>query len=471
MGVSNTFFLLLVHKERMETQCCYVCGKYFEDKVKLGLHLTPCYNEAVSVRKELWHPHPLDLVDEQRYTEYMKGRYQQREQQITAAEKKGISFVSADTFEAMRGTLGPTRHNQNRPSTRERMAQVVAPHVPVPAYDNPPPVVLPGLPPSPPQSHQQQVAQPVRVVASGVTMLRNELHSEIEQLKKLREEEQLHAEIRNQQFHQLLTDFNKLKQGELPEHPSAPHSGPPNVVHPSAPQAGSASQPAQPVRATVPANPHHHSPLHDAQRPDHTAVLPTSSFAFPVSAPRDGSSPSRVSSAAPYATDVATPHEVLEDGRIRCGTCGKFFGKKGFHVHSQRCYRGAEDFTYSRDARFERNHPASGQPVPQLQATRYAPQGGDGGGRGDDGAWTQFMITYPRPVIDESPKTAKERNQAADAAKQKAEMNKMIAREMSGAPAPVEEREPTVPCGKCGRYFYTSRVAKHEVNCVAKKKR
>jgi hypothetical protein len=129
--------------------------------------------------------------------------------------------------------------------------------------------------------------------------------------------------------------------------------------------------------------------------------------------------------------------------------------------------------TWSRDARFEKNHPAPNQPVPQLQATRYQEGGGGGGGGGSNGPtdWTQFMTTYPRPVIDEAPKTAKERNQAAEAAKQKAEMSRMIAREMSGAPAPAEEREATVACGKCGRFFYVSRVAKHEVNCVAKMKR
>jgi hypothetical protein len=424
----------------METQCCYVCGKYFEDKVKLGLHLTPCYNEAVSVRKELWHPHPLDLVDEQRYTEYMKGRFREREQQIEHAEKKGISLVTADNFEAMRGTLGPTRHNQNRPSTRERVAHVVPPIPASPVRTSTPQTA---------QLHQQQVAQPVRVVATGVTMLRNELHSEIQELKKLREEEIAQAAARSQQFNDLLSNFNALKVGDLRPQAQQQLGSQPLLVHTS-----SATE--------LDGNVHRYVPVGPAVPLPPVASRPTTQT--------DSVPAQRTATAPPYGVDD-TPCEVMEDGRIRCGTCGKFFGKKGFQVHSQRCYRGADDFTFSRDARFEKNHPEPGQPVPQLQAQRYASEGTVGGGGGREDPWTQFMITYPRPVIDEKPKTAKERIQAAEAAKQKAEMNKMVAREMSGAPTPPEEREATVPCGKCGRYFYASRVAKHEASCVAKLKR
>ncbi|CUG92247.1 Hypothetical protein, putative [Bodo saltans] len=456
----------------METQCCYVCNKYFEDKVKLGLHLTPCYNEAVSVRKELWHPHPLDLVDEQRYTEYMKGRHQHREQQIASAEKQGISFVTADTFEAMRGTLGPTRHQQNRPSTRERVAHVVPPSPSSPPRPPPQAPQHSAHPQAPPQaspqqyspqqysaqqSHQQQVAQPVRVVATGVTMLRNELHSEIEQLKRLRAEEEMQAAARNQQFSQLINNFNVLR-GEVP----APGQHAPVVQVPQpAPQQGVPQYYSSPS-----AQPHYEAQHQQQQFQSPAGVAVRQDVHHTTNAQQ------RPGSAAPYGTDDSSPFEVMEDGRIRCGTCGKFFGKKGFEVHSQRCYRGAEDFTWSRDARFEKNHPAPNQPVPQLHATRYQGEGGGGGGGGAvANDWTQFMTTYPRPVIDEAPKTAKERNQAADAAKQKAEMNKMIAREMSGAPAPAEEREATTACSKCGRFFYVSRVAKHEANCVAKMKR
>lgn len=412
-----------------ETQCCYVCGKYFDDKVKLGLHLTPCYNEAVGIRKELWHPHPLDLVDEQRYTEYMKGRMQHREQYIREAERQGISFVTADTFEAMRGTLGPVR--SARPASRESRQAQARPSMSPQVVRGQPQV---GLPLSPPHSqpshntsHQAQVAQPVRVVATGVTMLRNELADEIHKLRELREMEEAEAANRNQQFTQLLQQFQAVKgSGE-------PH------------------------------------------RSSESCALPQVTQALQKPPPLSGPSPPVCSNAQPFPhhTACASPGAAegaeMSDGRIRCGTCGKLFGKKGFQVHAQRCFRGADDFTFSKDARFERNHPTPNQPVPQLQDVRYAdaptaqPPSGD---------WTQFMTTYPRPVLDEKPKTAKERNQAAIDAKKKAEYQQMVQREMSGAPPPAQEpREATVPCGRCGRFFYTSRVAKHEATCVSKPKK
>ena len=463
----------------MDAQQCYVCGKHFDDKVKLGLHLTPCYNEAVGVRKELWHPHPLDLVDEQRYTEYMRGKFLQNEEKIREARQKNVSFVTADNFEAIRGTLGPVRHHQKGSSpTSQRTSSAVVSVVPTSEvyqqqqqqhqqqqqyqhlqqhqqhqqyqHEQQQQQVAP-------QTHASQVALPIRQVATGVTMLRNELSEEIAKLKELRELEERNAAVRQECFQSLLQ----------------------NVAHITSPKAVGAGAPSHqqvvPVTsaATPGASPGNQAP---ALRSPSQEAPPRTAIPCGAAIP---SPPARPSSQAPVSyqsTQQASfaPPETMPDGRLRCPTCGKLFGKKGFEVHAQRCFRGADDFTFSRDARFEKVNPAANQPVPQLQDERYAPHGGGGGGGGGEGGdnWTQFMITYPRPVLDEKPKTAKERNKAASDAKQKAELQQMIQREMSGAPPPTQEvREPTVPCGKCGRFFYESRVAKHEATCVAKPKK
>lgn len=472
------------------TQTCYVCGKYFEDKVKLGLHLTPCYNEAVSVRKELWHPHPLDLVDEQRYTEYMKGRFQQREENIRDARSKNISFVTADNFEAMRGTLGPVA--KKRPPSQDGRApsQVVVhspghPSSPQQQQYQQQQYLQQQLPPPPPSSsggydlsHHQQVAQPVRQVATGVTMLRHELSSEIEKLKQLRVAEEQQSAARQHQFAQLLGQFETAKGPVAQLRPIEPSVLPPVVPPPS--QAYYSQQ-----QVPLPPPVHYAAPQYQGgggapqqsagyerpvSRPSVSPQRPPSQSGGGVCHGVIPSGPHALMETTQQASYQAPLGEVQPDGRLRCGSCGKFFGKKGFEVHAQRCFRGPEDFTFSKDARFERNHPAPNQPVPQLQDARYQdhPVGGGAPAPGSD-EWTQFMMTYPRPVLDEKPKTAKERNQAAMDAARKAEYQQMVAREMSGAPPPpTEEREATVPCGRCGRYFYASRVAKHEATCVSK---
>jgi hypothetical protein len=478
----------------MDAQQCYVCGKHFDDKVKLGLHLTPCYNEAVGVRKELWHPHPLDLVDEQRYTEYMRGKFLQNEEKIRAARQQNVSFVTADNFEAMRGTLGPVRHKAGTPQKQQRggggeeSPQRRIPQPPPPAQPVQP--VSPtrqqapqqlqqpqrqgqqthiDWPPVPQTTHSAQVAMPVRQVVTGVTMLRNELSDEISKLRELREAEERNANIRQECFQNLLQNVAQLSPGYVGGGAVVSvtgSAGTPQYAPPVAAQcAPSSAPPPAPTQLQMQAIP----PPQGASAGIRSAVP-----YGPEPARAPSRSPPRVEKTLYESTQQASfQHpEAMPDGRLRCPTCGKLFGKKGFEVHAQRCFRGAEDFTFSRDARFENNHPAPNQPVPQLTDERYAPTVGQGGANPED-AWTQFMITYPRPVLDEKPKTAKERNKAAADAKQKAEFAQMMQREMnpSSSPQAQEQREPTVPCGKCGRFFYESRAAKHEATCVAKPKK
>lgn len=474
----------------MENQSCYVCGKFFDDKVKLGLHLTPCYNEAVSVRKELWHPHPLDLVDEQRYTEYMRGRFREREDQIKDARAKNISFVTADTFEAMRGTLGPVR-SKRTPSQERSTPQGSRPQSnqgpPPMSYQQPGspshgyspspprPVSQPGVPPPPPvavnrpvmlpatsgqdeMAQRAQIAQPVRQVATGVTMLRNELSSEIEKLRQLREIEEQNSAVRQAQFESLIHNFEVIKGAPVRAQPVA-------VPAPIYQQQVQSSAP-------LPAIPAQQAPYGVSNVALPVVTATSNDYGQYYQPQQAGSSFPADSGQQPYPQQQQQAiGEIMPDGRLRCATCGKMFGKKGFDVHAQRCFRGVDDFTFSKDARFEKNHPAPNQPVPQLQDARYAPQAPGLGAPNPDEAWTQFMTTYPRPILDEKPKTAKERNKAAMDAAKKAEFQQMVAREMSGAPPVEEQREPTVPCSKCGRYFYQSRVAKHEATCVSKPRR
>jgi ribosomal protein S27AE len=138
------------------------------------------------------------------------------------------------------------------------------------------------------------------------------------------------------------------------------------------------------------------------------------------------------------------------DQRV-CPNCGKTFGKRGFAVHSARCGKHAtEDFTYSKDSA----HPDHISEKPNNHDPGAPPNGMT------QEQWQQFMVTYPRPVIDEQPKTAGQRTAAAAAAAQRREMMMH-----AGGPGPADEQR--VPCGRCGRMFLQSRVRQHEAVCVA----
>lgn len=137
------------------TKRCYICNQYFDDRVKLGMHISACYDEAVNVRKELWHPHPLDLVDQQHYTQYMANKHHYTIEQMKDAKRRGISFVTADSFDAIKGHLPAGGGGGGGGGARQPSSTADGPH-------------------------SRNVAQPAR---TGVTLLKNELSSELQKLR------------------------------------------------------------------------------------------------------------------------------------------------------------------------------------------------------------------------------------------------------------------------------------------------
>lgn len=460
----------------LDTQRCYICGSFFQDKVKLGLHLTPCYNDAVNIRKEMWHPHPLDLVDEQRYTEYMRGKYDQREKDIRSAQTKGVSFVSADNFDAIRGGLGTAprmngigspnsirapqqqQQQQQRPGSR----QASSPSVPLPPANHARQRDVNVLP-APTEvdrdySHRQQVAAPVRQVATGVTMLRNELSEELQKIKELRHREESNVNERQRVFEQMCNDVGPTR-GSAPRVTSSYSSPPQQQYRP--PSSGGYLPPVS--------SPPQHNNNHET-----VVVKRGGGGGSPLTYETTTSSSSGYS---PARGDVVIRPQEMPDGRVKCPYCSKLFGKKGYEVHVRRCNRSSEDFTFSKDADFVERNPEN----------RVKPDHDDGSyGRHFErnphhseaehqAAFTQFMVTYPRPILDDQPKTVAERSAAMARVEQARQYKQMVEQEMSrpvssayGAGGVEPGREPTVPCRRCGRFFYESRVAKHEATCVSK---
>lgn len=442
----------------MDAQSCYICGTHFSDKVRLGMHIQTCYEEAVHVRKELWHPHPLDIMDEQRYTEYMRKKFDDNEAKIRVARGKNVSFVTMDSFEAMRNQIpatsstaaGPSRGREQQ-ANNPRQGEVVSRGCPGPVGPPCPSNSRQSLPistsepPTNQDKHGTQLALPVRQVSTGVTMLRHELADEIAKLKLLREAEEHQALLRQQQFDDVLR--------RVPPLPPAPTS--PNISQPG----GSGPNPRN-VSSLVPV----------------TTVSPPLP---PPSLPTVGV-PSVINAVDCSAASSSSPPMVMPDGRLQCPHCGKLFGRKGFAAHFPRCGRPAEDFTFSRDMKFEQQHPERVHPFPAERVAHREDTCGERethpvGGEASS-PWTQFMITYPRPILEEKPKTAQERNKALDIAKQKKEMEMEMAREMGrggahGTAPPPPPPEAMAPCPKCGRNFFVSCLGKHEAVCNAKPKK
>jgi hypothetical protein len=488
------------------TQRCYVCDAYFADKVKLGLHIALCYSDAVQ-RGVANLPQPAELLqDEKRYTEYMREK-KSLDDDIADARRNKVSFATREDFAAMRTQLQPTQQRISTVVTASASPIAKPREVPVdaargprisgaghrppsdhlttngravagvdevptandlhssPAYrfrrpessqaaggvvaspPSPNRVVVPQLSPvrqapamsgagnvNPPrpQSRPTGVAQPTAQfpavhgsptraensnsasaqprVASGVTMLRNELTQELANVRSFLAQEQQRAAEREAEFQY--------------QH----HVGQP-------PQSSSPMQQQQQHRTAQ--APYHLTPGHVSSP---VYVRPGSASASPAGSPNGVSSPGS------------------DDAQRPCPSCGKLFGKRGLAAHSARCgMHATEDFTYSKDAEHpeqRKGHVITDKPT-QVQPDPAEPVG--------SAAWQQFMMTYPRPVLDETPKNAAQR---AAAAQNQAERRRFLEEmQRGGQPAAVEA---TVPCGRCHRPFAQSRVRQHEAVCVAK---
>lgn len=245
--------------------------------------------------------------------------------------------------------------------------------------------------------------QPDRA-GTGVTMLRNELQSELANVRQFMEAEQRKAAERDRAF-------------------GGAHG------------VGQPVQQAQPVARPVPTQVRSHEHAQHAP-PDRRTATPDLQPGSPMS---------------PSAAD----HQR------QCPHCHKTFGPKGFAVHVNRCGKHAtEDFTYSKDVHARDPAQAALPCAPQSHDV-------DEQRRRNMSAeeWQQFMVTYPRPVLPEQPQSAAERNRQQAINAQKAAMQSEMQRAMSGETGGVDER---VPCRRCGRKFAPSRVEQHESVCVSK---
>lgn len=439
---ANVTVLTYISAMVLETQRCYICGAFYDDKVKLGLHLSPCYNEAITVRRETWHPHPLDLVDDQRYTEYMRGEFRNRERNIERAQKQGVSFVTADNFDAIKTSIASTRNIPAsgmglRPASRGSPSSPVSPSRPVSSSPLPP--VGRSVMVRPPEGHDRelrqrdQVAHPVRQVATGVTMLRNELTEELAKIRHLRQTEEHLLGERQRVFEEMCEQIG----GSMRRPNDATSRLPP--------------PPVATARLMEPLLPRPHS----AQRHAETSLHRDGAISLsPLPTCQVG---------VGRSTATVSPIE-MGDGRLKCPWCAKLFGRKGFEVHAKRCSRPDNDFTWSRDAAFVREHPeervkADHDRVSYGRQFEERPEGMS------DEAWQQFMVTYPRPILPDAPQQPPQR--PVSPARQNA-LNQMVNNELSRRHV---NEEVTVPCSKCGRYFYKSRVAVHESTCVSRLKR
>jgi hypothetical protein len=93
---------MAMRKDQVISSTCYICGDLFSDKVRLGVHIARCYEDAMD-RGESWHPHPDILLDEVRYSQYMLS--DAREKQFKNAEKKKVAFSTQDDFANLHSQL------------------------------------------------------------------------------------------------------------------------------------------------------------------------------------------------------------------------------------------------------------------------------------------------------------------------------------------------------------------------------
>lgn len=130
---------MALKKEQIISQQCYICGTFFQDKVRLGVHIARCYEDAMD-RGESWHPHPDILLDEVRYSQYMLSG--DRDKQFKSAEKKKIAYATQDDFANLHTQLGIKMTSSPKtasgsssfsPSSAPKMPPV---HVPTSTYQS-----------------------------------------------------------------------------------------------------------------------------------------------------------------------------------------------------------------------------------------------------------------------------------------------------------------------------------------------
>lgn len=368
------------------TKRCYICNQFFDDRVKLGMHISACYDEAVNVRKELWHPHPLDLVDQQHYTQYMANKHRYTIDQLKDARHRGISFVTADAFDAIKGHLPSGNRKRD------------------------------GM-------HSANVAQPSH---TGVTVLKTELSSEIEKLRQLREEEERRIAERENRFERMCNEIEGKMSVQSPPQSQGPsqhrrlQSSPPAAVSGNDRVVVVRDAPQQQVQQRPSSRSSHQFPLPQATGSTFSPI--TGAVPSKHAAPQPHIDSAPLVSVRPGTVEKAAVNKprVMDDGRIECPVCRKLFGRRGYEAHSKRCgLHPDDDFTFSQDARLHE------EKAGRMKVTEPPTLPGE-----QDEKWTQFMTTYPRPILPESPQSPQARSKAAELAAQRREYDALVAREM-----------------------------------------
>jgi hypothetical protein len=120
---------MALRKEQIVSQQCYICGTFFQDKVRLGVHIARCYDDAMD-RGESWHPHPDILLDEVRYSQYMISG--ERDKQFKRAEKSRVAYATQDDFANLHSQL-----TVKRPQQQQQALPSIPPPPPPPAKNVP----------------------------------------------------------------------------------------------------------------------------------------------------------------------------------------------------------------------------------------------------------------------------------------------------------------------------------------------
>lgn len=384
-------------------QTCYICQAYFADPVKLGLHIAACYQGAKVTDPNV--PHPTDIVSAQRYSEFMRHKAMVEAQKRLEANARKVSFLTADEFGALRnqltGVSAPTVAAGSRapapPSQNVDYRRFKRPATSGGSTSQP--ATTPSATPRPAAAPAVACGSPVK-----------------------------HAR----------------QQRRTDRHDSAD----PTSAGPQPPAPGSSGTGITLLRQELQC---------ELLKLREIVAEEQALLAFrkqQLEAEQDARG-------APHALRREHHAEEKDENEdaptTACPKCGGLFGGRGFAVHALRCGRdGTSDFTYSKDAKLGGNAMARPGPSSGASATDAPPPA-----TGRDAQWTQFMVTYPRPVLEERPKTAAQRAAEVQAKRQ------------AERPYALHDNPDVtrVACAKCGRFFATERVERHEATCVARPRR
>eukprot|EP01063_Lacrimia_lanifica_P027668 TRINITY_DN3916_c0_g1_i1.p1 TRINITY_DN3916_c0_g1~~TRINITY_DN3916_c0_g1_i1.p1 ORF type:complete len:591 (+),score=121.84 TRINITY_DN3916_c0_g1_i1:994-2766(+) len=511
---------------------CYICGVVCANKTVLGMHINECYKKHGEGRGA---QHPMDVVMEG-YTLFLNQKQAAHDAPPDAAVPNGAGLVAARM-------LQPPMY----PMPGYAIPGLPSGH----AYPMPHPVMLPGqfpgyaggpygMPMCYPQvpANPQPQAAPGPALAGEVERLTRELESlrqgkeeEYVQKQKQRTEAQVREgapEAERRRLEQMQRDVQRdmeaLKRQQAvqqaqeetarpaqpaqptppPRAPSpahAPHRGYSEAPPPAAGDVSSASA-SSPAPVPVPVVP--------VRRFEEKSARPLSArsgdaqpgSAPPPAMPRRASSGGvkgvqnlkellKQGSAGAPGPGVSAPTGPAEGkempgGKIQCTRCGREFGKKAFAVHAQGCgidlrsrmsEKEGEEYDRQHNPDAEENKELSKQ---QIVKKRLA----------EEQAWQQFMVTYPRNVVQEEPLTQAERSNLkpnnpkgngvecsrCGVTVPLAELDRHEAgcqgKKKPGA-APQAPPEALLPCAHCGRTFSPAALDRHESACQrqqAKKK-